>query len=668
MTHRALFPLILLASLPAAALPPAPAITVGLAAPAAAANPASLPPPGTATPPGAPAMPGAADALAPASEPVEVKPDCEGLQQQALAQADRGYQAVSRKLWNDALGLLRGAGQAYGEIVQHCPAQKDDALLRGQRVGEAIQQAEAAFNHQTRCQPRLDGALEIDIRVSAARREKRDARDMETLYAESEAAWRAAQDNCQSPHREKAERNLAATLRMRQENVEQLSSGPACDTAWKNANSIGELARDAWKAKRWDEAALLYNKTQFAWERVQENCAGSRQQGAAKKIEQAQLDAHNAEFCGPQWDEASDLAQQMRSGAASASVGEREVLSFRAEVAWRSAATQCRGTPQTLARNNADAILRERGTALPANAQQTYGRPLAAPAPTPATAVAVAASTSATAGTPAVAAPPAPTVTTAVGAPQVEQAALQTAPPAVAKPATEVPPPAVKTAPPAAPLNKAADSNGNGALPATAPAAAPTPAKVAPPAEDVELVADGTTYRGRFELDPNSGLPTGSGTVEWTNGDRYVGRIVAGLRQGKGRFDWRGGQWYDGDWRDNLASGRGVLFFANGNRYEGEVRNGQPHGRGNLVFPGGDRYSGDFADGLFHGQGSYVWKSGSRYDGQWALGRKAGQGRLTQSDGSGWEGEYKDDYETDHGQPFKAGTAAGKLAAGQAAR
>ena len=122
MTHRSLLPLLFLTSLPAAALTPSPALSVGAGTPPAAAVPG-------------PAMPATGDALAAASEPLlEVKPDCEGLQQQALAQADRGYQAASRKLWREALGLLREAGQSYGEIAQHCPAQKDDAVQRGQLV------------------------------------------------------------------------------------------------------------------------------------------------------------------------------------------------------------------------------------------------------------------------------------------------------------------------------------------------------------------------------------------------------------------------------------------------------------------------------------------------------------------------------------------------------
>ena len=166
--------------------------------------------------------------------------------------------------------------------------------------------------------------------------------------------------------------------------------------------------------------------------------------------------------------------------------------------------------------------------------------------------------------------------------------------------------------------------------------------------------AGDTTERGAFALAATGGAVSGSGRVEWTNGESYVGTLVEGRKHGKGRFNWVGGQWYEGDWTDDRAVGQGVIQFAGGNRYEGSVLDGEPSGRGTLIFPTGDRYTGDFARGVFHGQGRFAWKNGNRYEGAWRLGRKHGQGRLTWAGGDGWEGEFRDDQQTDNGKSFDA--------------
>jgi hypothetical protein len=126
---------------------------------------------------------------------------------------------------------------------------------------------------------------------------------------------------------------------------------------------------------------------------------GVRQQQAQRKAEQAQVDAHNAEHCGPLWDQATDHTQRLKA-AGGVSATERDNLSVKAEVAWREAFVQCRGSSQNLARGNADALARERGTPLSPQALASirggHGAALgaapavvAAPVPLPAKVVAV---------------------------------------------------------------------------------------------------------------------------------------------------------------------------------------------------------------------------------------------------------------------------------------
>lgn len=545
--------------------------------------------------------------------------DCPAAMQQAELTFERGQQVAAAKRWKDAQPLLAEASSAFLSIAANCPAVAPHANKQGDKATALLKQAEAASSHQTECLPRLDKALDLEVKVAAARGEKSDPAQIERLLTEAENVWREAADLCHPPHKEKAEKSLAATVRARAANAELLSSGPACDTAWKSATSLADYARVAWKEKRWDDAASLYSKAVLAWEGAADKCAGSRQTQAMRKVEQTQIDAHNAEHCGPLWDAATDQTQQLRTVGAAVSATEKDVLSVKAEVAWRDAVIQCRGNPQSLARTNADAISRERGAPLPQNAMALYGS-RKAPPPAIVTNQPVVA--------PVVVQPMAAAVA------KLPAAAAVTATAAAAAPAS-VPAPA--PAPVAAPVaeNK----------PAAAPAA---------PAGEVVLVAGDTTYRGTFALDRASGAVTGNGTVEWTNGERYVGALVNGRKHGKGRFEWVGGQWYEGDWVDDQAVGYGVIRFAGGNRYEGAVKDGEPNGRGTQIFPSGDRYTGDFSRGVFHGQGTYAWKNGNRYDGTWNMGRKHGQGRLTWSGGDAWEGEFQNDQQTEKGKNLTA--------------
>ena len=88
-----------------------------------------------------------------------------------------------------------------------------------------MRSAETALSHQGECQPRVDKALDLDLRATMARGEKGDPAQIEQLLGEAEKSWRDAVDVCQSPHREKAEKSLAATVKARAANAELLSAG-----------------------------------------------------------------------------------------------------------------------------------------------------------------------------------------------------------------------------------------------------------------------------------------------------------------------------------------------------------------------------------------------------------------------------------------------------------
>lgn len=537
----------------------------------------------------------------PATAPVVLEVfDCNVAWQTAQAATERARQLVSIKRWKEAVTLFSEAAAGAHKVAAECPAQATDASALESSIAPEFQQASSSQNHQSVCEPALDRAFDADIKASMARRENRDLADLDKMLGNAESAWQQAVNSCGATYRTRAERSLKAAQKAHAENTELLSGGPVCDNAWKNAVAINDLAKDAKKAKRWDEAANLYDKSHMAWERVSENCSGSRQQSATQKIEDALLDAHNSEYCGPQWDDANDqLGQLNKAKTSGVPFAERDLLMVKTEVLWREAFNLCRGDSKAQAKTMADAIARERGAPLPPNAMAQHGKNRTTPA---------------AAAVPAVA-PTKPVVAVAAAVPATAPAKVAPVAQAIAieKPAFVQP---------------------------------------APPAEPGVIVAGDTIYRGKFKT--INGKISGEGTIEWPSGDVYRGAVMDSNRHGKGRMTWKSGQWQEGDWKDNAGIGKAVVFYPDGNRYEGAVVNGAPQGYGTLVFASGDRYTGNFEQSVFHGKGTYYWKSGSNYSGDWVLGQKHGNGRMTMADGSGWEGEYLNDQETSNVHRFKA--------------
>ena len=137
---------------------------------------------------------------------------------------------------------------------------------------------------------------------------------------------------------------------------------------------------------------------------------------------------------------------------------------------------------------------------------------------------------------------------------------------------------------------------------------------------------DSFTLSGTAKID-GSGAASGVTKIDWQNGDRYEGMLVAGKKHGQGTFIWGDGKRYEGEWANDAINGRGKLIYTNGDRYEGDFSNGEPHG-----------------------QGVYTLSNGDVYSGAWAQGNKHGQGRLTWVGGDYWEGEFRDDQQTANGK------------------
>ena len=143
------------------------------------------------------------------------------------------------------------------------------------------------------------------------------------------------------------------------------------------------------------------------------------------------------------------------------------------------------------------------------------------------------------------------------------------------------------------------------------------------------------------------------GTINFNNGDKYVGEWKDNKSHGQGTFTWGkdtewAGEKYVGEFKDNKRHGQGTYTYANGDKYVGEFKDGKCHGQGTYTFGinsewAGDKYVGEHKDNEFHGQGTYTYASGDKYVGEWKDGDQYGQGIYTYPDGREERGYHMND-------------------------
>ena len=69
--------------------------------------------------------------------------------------------------------------------------------------------------------------------------------------------------------------------------------------------------------------------------------------------------------------------------------------------------------------------------------------------------------------------------------------------------------------------------------------------------------------------------------------------------------------------KEGKKQGKFILEFSSGNKYVGKLKDGKIHGQGIFTWADGDKYVGEYKDGKFHGQGTYTFASGNKNVGEW---------------------------------------------------
>jgi hypothetical protein len=502
-----------------------------------------------------------------------------------------------------------------------------------------------------------DKAMAADLKALTAQAQKMEASALVQLHAVSEGWWSKAVEQCDGRAKDRAQRNLTESQKASAILNEQLGNAPECGAAHKDAATLQELARAALGERRWIDAATLFHKAEDMWDLAAERCTGSQKDVATKRLEQAETDGYNAEFCAPLFDRAREQTQKLRASAAGLSREEKQDGLMVAETLWRDALAQCKGAAaQESARNNAQTLARERGTPWVARnpAPTTAAAPAAAPIRAVAQQAKVAVAATESAPKPPVAVAMSANKAKAVAAlPDLDPPAAGTAASAIATTATAstaVASTALASTSDASPSLGSTLSGLFSSATAALKQAAPALVASTPSAQPQSFAVGDMHFDGQFVRDADAPTFSGTGRLRWANGDVFDGTLQNGKRQGKGLFVWGNGQRYKGDWVDDEPNGQAVIDFANGDHYEGMAEHASPKGTGSMAYASGDRYKGQFAAGQPNGTGAYVWKNGQKFEGDWKDGKPSGRGRLQYASGDVYEGTVRD------GSPNQSGT------------
>lgn len=138
-------------------------------------------------------------------------------------------------------------------------------------------------------------------------------------------------------------------------------------------------------------------------------------------------------------------------------------------------------------------------------------------------------------------------------------------------------------------------------------------------------------------------LPKG---ITFPDGSIYTGDITTGQPHGKGVLQYAPSnkeqrQKYEGEFSNGLPQGTGTMTWLNGDKYAGEWKNGQKHGKGKHTYADGRNYQGAYEDGMRHGPGVLKWPDGKAFTGTFEK-DEVKEGKLTLPNGSYADGSFMD--------------------------
>ena len=106
----------------------------------------------------------------------------------------------------------------------------------------------------------------------------------------------------------------------------------------------------------------------------------------------------------------------------------------------------------------------------------------------------------------------------------------------------------------------------------------------------------------------------GTGVAINSDGSKYEGQFIDGKSDGQGSIQYRNGDSYVGGFSEGVLHGNGVYLWVNGDKYEGQFIDGRKHGIGNIKYSAGEEYTGEFKNDKPHGSGECLISNVKRID------------------------------------------------------
>ena len=100
--------------------------------------------------------------------------------------------------------------------------------------------------------------------------------------------------------------------------------------------------------------------------------------------------------------------------------------------------------------------------------------------------------------------------------------------------------------------------------------------------------------------------------IKYKNGNVYNGNLDEATRpSGYGTMQFANGDRYDGEWQKGMYHGKGIYTYAAGGRCEGTWEKGKMVGKGFVYYPNGDVIEAEFTDGASQtGNGKFTYATG----------------------------------------------------------
>ena len=130
--------------------------------------------------------------------------------------------------------------------------------------------------------------------------------------------------------------------------------------------------------------------------------------------------------------------------------------------------------------------------------------------------------------------------------------------------------------------------------------------------------------KGEYNGPLKNGLPNGTGTLVFKNGDLYIGEFKNGKIEGEGEYISINGEIYKGHFIDGERNGKGECKYQRGESYDGNWKKNKKDGKGKYIFSNGDFYQGDFQEDMFDGQGIFFYSNGNKTVGMWKRNKRNG--------------------------------------------